>query len=116
MNNDRFFDSSPDQRAIARQLYQTVVNLPLVCPHGHVDPRLFADPDYRFGNPAELFITSDHYVMRMLYCHGIPLEALGIPTLDNSLVETDPRRIWQIFADNYQKTRSFLSCLASPKN
>jgi len=101
MNNDRFFDSSPDQRAIARQLYQTVVNLPLVCPHGHVDPRLFADPDYRFGNPAELFITSDHYVMRMLYCHGIPLEVQGIPSLDNSPVETDPRRIWQIFADNY---------------
>ncbi len=105
MNDDRFFDPNPAQRALARQLYQTVAGLPLVCPHGHVDPRLFADPDYRFGNPAELFIIPDHYVMRMLYCHGVGLEALGISTVNGTPGETDPRRIWQTFADHFHVFR-----------
>jgi len=29
------------------------------------------------------------------------MESLGIPSIDGSKVETDPRKIWQIFADNY---------------
>jgi len=47
MNPDRFFDPDPTQRAIARELYAGVAALPLICPHGHVDPRMFADPDVR---------------------------------------------------------------------
>ena len=70
-------------------------DLPLVCPHGHVDPRLFADPDYRFGSPVDLLITPDHYVFRMLYSQGIRLENLGIPRRDGGTVETDHRAIWQ---------------------
>lgn len=37
----------------------------------------------------------------MLYAKGIPLEELGIPTRDGTPVETDPRIIWQRFADHY---------------
>ncbi len=37
----------------------------------------------------------------MLYSQGIPLERLGIPTRDGAEVESDPRRIWQLFADHY---------------
>ena len=66
---DRYFDPDPKQKKVAQQIYDSVVTLPLVCPHGHVDPRLFTDPDYTFGSPTEFFIISDHYILRMLYSH-----------------------------------------------
>ena len=85
---------------MARQLYTQVAELPLVCPHGHVDPRLFAE-DASLGTPADLFIIPDHYVFRMLYSQGIPLEQLGVALRDGSAVETDHRKIWQVFADHF---------------
>ncbi len=100
---DRYLD--PANRDVALRLYQQVRDLPLVCPHGHVDPVLFAEPDYRFGSPSELFITPDHYVFRMLHSQGIALESLGIPRMDGGPVEADPRKIWQLFADNYHLFR-----------
>ena len=98
---DRYFDPDPRQKEIAIALYDRVAKAPLICPHGHVDPRMFADPEYDFGTPADLLLIPDHYIFRMLYSQGIPLEQLGIPTLDGSEVETDHRRIWQIFADHF---------------
>ncbi len=98
---DRYFDPEPRQKEIAQALYRQVADAPLVCPHGHVDPRLFADPDYAFGTPTELLLIPDHYVFRMLYSQGIPLERLGIPSRDGGAVETDHRRVWQIFAENF---------------
>jgi glucuronate isomerase len=97
---DRYFGPDPQQKEIAQALYADVADLPLVCPHGHVDPRMFADPDYSFGTPAELLLIPDHYVFRMLYSQGIPLESLGIPRQDGGEVESDHRKIWQIFAEN----------------
>ena len=101
LSADRYFDSEPRQFEIARHLYSLVATAPLVCPHGHVDPRMFADPDYQFGSPADLLLIPDHYIFRMLYSQGIPLESLGIPRLDGTSVETDHRKIWQIFADHF---------------
>ena len=101
LSPDRFFDPDPTQRRVARDLYESIADLPLVCPHGHVDPRVFADPDYSFGSPADLLIIPDHYVFRMLYSQGVPLEDLGIPRLDGGPVESDHRQIWQTFADNF---------------
>ena len=101
MHLDRYFTPDPAQRRIALELYQSVAELPLVCPHGHVDARLFADPDYHFGNPAELFIIPDHYIFRLLYSQGVSLEDLGLPRRDGTPVETDPRRIWQRFAEHF---------------
>ncbi len=103
---DRYFDPDPRQRAIALQLYGLVKNLPLVCPHGHIDARIFADPDYSFSNPAEMLVIPDHYVFRMLYSQGIPLERLGIARRDGKEVERDPRRIWQLFAENFYLFRA----------
>ncbi|MDZ4769495.1 MAG: glucuronate isomerase [Chloroflexota bacterium] len=100
LHPDRVFSPDPAQRAVARALYDSIAALPLVCPHGHVDPRLFSDPDAHFGSPVELFLIPDHYVFRMLYARGIALESLGIPTRDGSPVETDPRKIWATFADH----------------
>ncbi len=62
---------------------------------------MFADPDYSSGTPTELLLIPDHYVFRMLYSQGIPLEELGIPRLDGGPTESDHRKIWQIFADNF---------------
>ena len=101
---DRFFDPDPATRTIARELYQTVASLPLTCPHGHVDPRLFADPNATFGSPADLFIIPDHYVTRMLYSQGIPLESLGVPPSPPGRGvggEGDHRKIWRIFCENF---------------
>ena len=99
--SDRFFDPNPAQRRVAQELYATVADLPLVCPHGHVDPHLLADENAILGTPADLLIIPDHYVFRMLYSQGIPLESLGVPRLDGGSVEQDPRKIWQIFADHF---------------
>ncbi|RME81803.1 MAG: glucuronate isomerase [Caldilineae bacterium] len=101
LSPDRFFDPEPAQRKVARELYESIADLPLICPHGHVDPRVFADEDYSFGSPTQMLIIPDHYVFRMLYSQGIPLEALGIPRRDGGPVETDHRKIWQLFADHF---------------
>ena len=98
---NRYFSPLPAQRELAAELYQAIVELPLVCPHGHVDPRLFADPDYDFGSPTELLLIPDHYVFRMLYSQGIALESLGISRTDGGQTETDHRRIWQTFAEHF---------------
>ena len=101
LDPDRYFDPEPAQRRVARELYKEVAALPLVCPHGHVDPRLLADENATFGTPAELLIVPDHYVFRMLYSQGISLESLGIPRVDGGPVEGDHRKIWQVFAENF---------------
>lgn len=103
---DRYFSTDPRRRAVAIELYESVAGVPLVCPHGHVDPRMFADEDYSFGTPTDLLLIPDHYVFRMLYSQGIPLEDLGIPRTDGGWVETDHRRIWQTFADNFYLFRA----------
>lgn len=101
LSPNRFFSPDPGQRAAASELYAGIKDLPLICPHGHVDPRLFSDPDYQFGSPTELLLIPDHYVFRMLYSQGYKLEDLGIPLKDGSETESNHRTIWQIFADNF---------------
>lgn len=105
LSPDRFFDPEPAQRKLARELYESVRDLPLICPHGHVDPRLLADPAYDFGTPADLLIIPDHYIFRMLFSQGVPMEAMGVPRIDGGQVEQDHRRIWQTFADHFHLFR-----------
>ncbi len=100
LDPDRYFDANPVVRNVARSLYQKVAALPLVCPHGHVDPRILAE-NTPFPDPASLIVIPDHYIFRMLYSQGIPLESLGIPRVDGVPVETDSRKIWQLFADYF---------------
>ena len=98
---DRYFANDPAQLKLARTLYQGAAQLPLVCPHGHVDPHLFADTDYHFGNPVELMILPDHYVLRVLHSHGVDYTDLGIPEIGKPAPQRDPRGVWQIFADHF---------------
>lgn len=101
LSNNRYFSPDPSQRKVAAELYAQVAELPLICPHGHVDPQLFADPNYQFGSPSELLIIPDHYVLRVLYSQGISLDALGRPKTDGTPGESDHRKIWQTFADHF---------------
>ena len=98
---DRYFDADPARHPVALELYQSVASLPLICPHGHVNPALFSNPDATFGSPTELLIIPDHYVFRLLYSHGVSLESLGIRPLDGGPYETDQRKAWQVFADHF---------------
>ena len=100
LNEDRFFDPDPTTRKIARELYEGVKNLPIISPHGHVDQSIFVK-NLPFPNPTELFLAPDHYLYRMLYSQGIPLESLDIPAKDGSRQGLDPKKIWKIFGENY---------------
>jgi glucuronate isomerase len=99
--DDRYFSPDPAQREVARSLYAQVRALPLICPHGHVDPRLLAADYHEWGSPVDLFIIPDHYVFRLLYSQGITLESLGIPRKDGGPVERDHRKIWQTVCDHW---------------
>jgi glucuronate isomerase len=96
LSEDRLFPSDPSTRSVARRLYSSIRNLPIVSPHGHADPRWFAE-DEPFPDPAQLFVVPDHYIYRMLYSQGVSLEQLGI----GSTPLEDPRRVWRIFAEHY---------------
>jgi glucuronate isomerase len=101
---DLLFPADPASRDVARDLYAAVKDLPIVSPHGHTDPRWYAE-NRHFPDPAQLLIVPDHYIFRMLFSQGVPLERLGVPTLDGSPVETDGRKIWRLFAENYRLFR-----------
>ena len=105
LHADRFFDSDPAVRRAAREVYEGTRDLPLVCPHGHVDPSLLAE-DRAFPEPAALLITPDHYLFRMLFSQGASLESLGVPARDSkTAIERDPRKVWRLFAANYHLFR-----------
>ena len=74
LHPQRLFASCPVQRAIATELYESVRDLPIVSPHGHTDPRWFAD-NRPFANASELLIQPDHYLLRMLVL-GVVVEAV----------------------------------------
>ena len=100
--SDRLLGASEPERKLARFLYEPVAKLPIVSPHSHVPAELLADPEVRLDPPGRLFVTGDHYVLRMLYSRGIRLEKLGVRPLDGEPAEEDDRKIWQCFADNFQ--------------
>ncbi len=104
LQEDRLFPIESTARGIARSLYETVRNVPIVSPHGHTDPRWFAE-NAPFPDPAQLFVVPDHYVFRMLCSQGIPLTALGVPRVDGGPTETDGRKIWRLFAENFHLFR-----------
>jgi glucuronate isomerase len=105
LHEDRLFPIDPGGRALARAIYDTVRNLPIVSPHGHVDPGWFAQ-NAPFADATELFIIPDHYVLRMLVSQGMTLDELGVPRVDGTVAETDRRAIWRRFAANYHLFRA----------
>jgi len=100
LDSDRLFPTDERTRALARSLFASVETLPIISPHGHCDPAWFAADD-PFPDPARLFVVPDHYVFRMLYSQGVPLESLGVARTDGTPVETDGRAIWRTFAEHF---------------
>lgn len=92
---DRLLGIDPAVRSLARELYTTVAAAPIISPHGHVSAQLLAE-NRPFGDPAELFVTPDHYVTRLLHSSGVALETLGV---GNS--RQDPREIWRTLCGNW---------------
>jgi glucuronate isomerase len=107
LHEDRYFDPDPSIRRHARALYDETRALPIVSPHGHVDPAVLANNE-AFPDPTSLIIAPDHYALRMLYSRGVPLESLGVAPIDGTPpnAEQDPRKIWQTFADHWQLFRA----------
>ncbi len=105
LDPDRLFSAEPGVRRVARTLHEPIAGLPILSPHGHTDPAWFAD-NAAFPDPARLIITPDHYIFRMLFSQGVALERLGVPRADGGAVETDPRAIWRLFAQNYPLFRA----------
>ena len=93
---DRLFPAESGTRKIARKLYESVLSLPIVSPHGHTQAAWFAKNE-PFPDPAKLFVQPDHYIYRMLYSQGVSLDDLeiGRPELK------DARKVWRIFASHY---------------
>jgi glucuronate isomerase len=110
LHPDRLFPADEATRAIARALYAGVKDLPIVSPHGHTDPRWYAENE-PFPDPSTLFIVPDHYVFRMLYSQGVALEDLGVPRRDGGATEQDSRKIWRIFAANQHLFRGTPSAM-----
>jgi glucuronate isomerase len=104
LHPDRLLPAEPSQRDVARRLHDEVSGLPIVSPHGHVDPLLLLD-DRPFENPAALFVTPDHYVTRMLHAHGVALEELGIPRRDGAAPAADPRHTWRLLCEHWEAFR-----------
>ncbi len=96
LHEERLFPADAEVRGIARRLYAEVAEAPILSPHGHTQAAWFAT-DEAFPNPAKLLIQPDHYVHRMLYSQGIPLDRLEIGVAEIR----DPRAVWRIFAENY---------------
>jgi len=99
LHEDRLFPADPTIRAIARELYEDVRDLPIISPHGHTDPAWFAGNE-PFGNATELLLVPDHYLFRMLYSQGVALADVGVvPRGTRSNV--DPRAAWKLFASRF---------------
>lgn len=99
LDPDRFFPIDGKARDLARELYGTVCGAPIISPHGHTDPAWFAS-DAQFGNATEFLLKPDHYLIRMLYSQGVPMEAIGI-TAKGEPSSVSAREAWRTFASHY---------------
>lgn len=105
LNKNRLFPTDKDTRAIAKRLFGEIENLPILSPHGHTDPEWFSK-NQNFTDPSQLLIVPDHYIFRMLMSQGVNPADLGIADVEGNISQTDGRKIWQIFAQNYHLFRS----------
>ncbi|HTU60754.1 MAG TPA: glucuronate isomerase, partial [Polyangiales bacterium] len=99
LHDDRLFPADSTVRAIARDLYRGVRDLPIISPHGHTDAAWFSGNE-PFGNATELLVSPDHYLFRMLYSQGVALADIGVvPRGQKPLV--DARSAWRTFASHF---------------
>lgn len=109
LHPDRLFPAEPSARAVARELYGLVKALPILSPHGHTDPAWFATNE-PFADPTDLLLAPDHYLYRMLYSQGVPLERLRVPAYGRPS-DADPREAWRILAGHMHLFRGTPSAM-----
>ncbi len=102
LHPDRLLPSEPGLRSIARRLYESVAQLPIISPHGHVPAQWLAE-DTPFADPTSLLITPDHYVNRLLHAHGVPLSALGVA--QGTLTEAESREAFRTVCAHWSDYR-----------
>lgn len=100
LHPDRLFPADHSVRALSRELYHSVADLPIISPHGHTDPAWFATNE-PFGDATELLLAPDHYLFRMLYSQGIELNRIGLHPRGYSGSRVEPRDAWRVFAAHY---------------
>ncbi len=104
LHPDRLFPVDPATRALARSLYDTVKDLPILSPHGHVPPAWIAE-DTPFSDPTNLLLTPDHYVNRVLHGQGVDLADLGVPMGRPDFTADQARNAWRIFCRHWHLYR-----------
>ncbi len=92
---DRLLPADPAVRGIAQRLLAHVEELPIISPHGHLDPGMFVD-NAPFPDPTALLISPDHYVTRLLHSAGVELAEVGVGGH-----KCDPRAAWRVFCDHW---------------
>lgn len=102
LHPDRLLPADPAKRTVARRLYESVQDLPIISPHGHVPPSWIAD-DTPFRDPTSLLITPDHYINRMLHAHGVALSDLGVGR--GPLNEADARKAFRLLCAHWSAYR-----------
>src|SRR4051794_41367748 len=98
LHPDRLLPADPEVRPIARRIHDEVRGMPIISPHGHVNPRLLLD-DAPFPDPATLFVTPDHYVTRLLHADGVGLDQLGVG--QGPLDEDAARAVWRRLCERW---------------
>ncbi len=97
LDPDRLFPMEPTSRAIARDLYESVRELPIISPHGHVPAGLLRE-DRPFTDPSDLFLSSDHYVTRLLHAGGVPYDKLMLGAPGSA-----GRDGWRLLAEHWHE-------------
>lgn len=104
LHPDRLLPAEPGVRAIARDLYTEVANLPIISPHGHVPVEWLATNE-PFANPTTLLLTPDHYTNRMLHgAGGVDLADLGVP-VGSPITEQRAREAFRLLCANWPYLR-----------
>ncbi|HEY8662463.1 MAG TPA: glucuronate isomerase, partial [Propionibacteriaceae bacterium] len=90
LHPDRLFPAEASTRDVARRLYETVKDLPIISPHGHVPPQWIAE-NTPWTDPTSLLLSPDHYINRLLHAHGVQLSSLGVPPGKVTLSDAEAR-------------------------
>jgi glucuronate isomerase len=93
---DRLLPADPTTRAVARRLLEHTQDLPIISPHGHVDPRLLLD-NQPFPDPTQLLISPDHYVTRLMHANGVDLGQLRV----GGSTDASAREAWRLFCSHW---------------
>jgi len=102
LHPDQMLPADPTLRQLAREIYASIRDLPIISPHGHVPPQWLVD-DQAWADPTSLLITPDHYVNRLLHSAGVELSDLGVGRTDFSA--DDARNAFRLLCSNWSVYR-----------